>query len=229
MKNTFTIHDLPVTERPRERLIQFGIEALSTQEILALVIGRGIKGESVLVTAQKLLVTFGNLENLGKATIAELSKIKGIGPAKAAQIKAAFELGNRVQCISDQSGKVKIKSPDDILGLVKKRLKGLKKEYFLVISLDTRNHIIDVQTISIGSLNSSIVHPREVFKAAINACAASVIFLHNHPSGDPEPSEDDKKLTKRLIEAGELIGIEVLDHIIYCDNTYLSMKASNML
>jgi len=130
MKNTFTIHDLPLTERPRERLIQFGIEALSTQEILALVIGRGIKGESVLVTAQKLLVTFGNLENLGKATIAELSKIKGIGPAKAAQIKAAFELGNRVQCISEQPGKVKIKSPDDILAIVKRRLKGLKKRVF---------------------------------------------------------------------------------------------------
>lgn len=229
MKDTFTIHDLPLTERPRERLLEFGIEALSTQEVLALVLGRGIRGESVLVTAKKLLVVFGSLENIAKASLAELSQINGIGPAKAAQIKAAFELGNRLECVSNQSGKGKIKNPEDVLNLVKKRLKGLKKEYFLAISLDTRNHIIDIQTISIGSLNSSIVHPREVFKAAITACAASVIFIHNHPSGDPEPSEEDKKLTRRLVEAGDLLGIEVLDHIIFCDNTYLSMKASNMV
>jgi DNA repair protein RadC len=228
MKESFTIHDLPLAERPRERLFKFGAESLSTQEILALILGRGIKGESVLITAQNLLTNFGSIKNIAYASVAELSKIKGIGPAKAAQIKAAFELGKRFENSSDQSHKEKVKSPEDAIQAVKNKLKGKKKEHFLVLSLDTRNHPIDTQIISIGSLDSSIVHPREVFKEAISSCAASVIFIHNHPSGDPEPSEDDIKLTKRLVEAGGILGIEVLDHIVIGDNEYLSMKAKNL-
>lgn len=229
MKESFTIHDLPPAERPRERLVKFGAEALSTQEVLALILGRGIKGESVLVTAQNLLINFGSLRNVANASITELSKIKGIGLAKASQIKAAFELGKRLDDSSAQSSQEKVKCPEDAIKAVKNKLKGKKKEHFLVLSLDTRNHPIDTQTVSIGSLDSSIVHPREVFKEAISSCAASVIFIHNHPSGDPEPSEDDIKLTKRLVEAGEILGIEVLDHIIVCDSEYLSMKAKNLL
>src|SRR4030042_7127421 len=162
MRNSFTIHDLPLNERPRERLLKFGIEALSTQEILALILGRGIKGESVLITAQNLLTNFGSIKNIAYASVAELSKIKGIGPAKAAQIKAAFELGKRFENSSDQSHKEKVKSPEDAIKAVKNKLKGKKKEHFLVVSLDTRSHPIDTQTVSIGSLDSSIVHPREV-------------------------------------------------------------------
>jgi DNA repair protein RadC len=229
MRESFTVRDLPPSERPRERFLKFGIEALSMQELLALILGRGIKGESVLATSQNLLAQLGSLKNIANASISDLTKIKGIGLAKAAQIKAAFELGRRLETFSEHISQEKIKTPEDVIKSVKNKLKGKKKEHFIVLSLDTRNHLIDTQIISIGSLDSSIVHPREVFKEAISASAASVIFIHNHPSGDPEPSEDDIKLTKRLIEVGEILGIEVLDHIIICDNIYLSMKSRNLL
>ena len=229
MKESFTVHDLPLSERPRERLFKLGIEALSAQEVLALILGRGIKGEPVMATAQNLLSKFGNLKNIAAASVTELSEIKGIGPAKAAQIKAAFELSKRLENSPDENPKNKLQSPQDVIKSVRNKLKGKKKEHFLALSLDTRNHLINTQTVSIGSLDSSIVHPREVFKEAISCSAASVIFIHNHPSGDPEPSEDDTKLTKRLIEAGEILGIEVLDHIIVCDTDYLSMKARNLI
>ncbi|OGO61181.1 MAG: hypothetical protein A2Z36_03630 [Chloroflexi bacterium RBG_19FT_COMBO_48_23] len=228
MKNSFTVHDLPLSERPRERLLKLGSEALSSQEILALILGRGIKGESVIVTAQKLLTKFGNLRNLASASVEELTQIKGIGPAKAAQIKATFELGKRLEDSSSEGTKITVKSPEDAIKAAKSQLKGKKKEHFVVLCLDTRNHLINTHKISIGSLDCSIAHPREVFKEAISSCAASVIFMHNHPSGDPTPSEDDIKLTKRLVEAGEIIGIDVLDHIIICDRDHLSMKARNL-
>jgi DNA repair protein RadC len=229
LKNSFTVHDLPLSERPRERLSKLGSEALSSQEILALILGRGIKGESVIVTAQKLLSKFGNLKNLASASIEELTQIKGIGPAKAAQIKATFELGKRLENSSSEAEKITVKSPEDVIKTARNQLKGKKKEHFLVLCLDTRNHLIKTSIVSIGSLDCSIVHPREVFKDAISSSAASVIFIHNHPSGDPTPSEDDIKMTKRLIEAGEIIGIEVLDHIIICDSEHLSMKAKNLV
>lgn len=228
MKKSFTIHDLPLSERPRERLLKLGAEALSAPEILALILGRGTKGESVMITAQNLLKEFHNLKGIASASIEELTKVKGIGHAKAAQIKAAFELSKRLESSFDEGEKPPIKSPEDVVKLVKTQLKGKKKEHFLALSLDTRNHLISVQPISIGSLDTSIVHPREVFKEAISSSAASVIFVHNHPSGDPQPSEDDIKLTKRLVEVGEIIGIEVLDHIIVCDKDHLSMKAKSL-
>ena len=229
MKKSFTIHDLPSSERPRERLIKLGAEALSVQEILALILGRGIRGESVMVTAQRLLSEFGSPKGIAHASIEELSKIKGIGIAKATQIKAAFELSNRLSEDYPDSGKrAVIKNPEDVVKQVKSRLKDKKKEHFLALLLDTRNHLIGVAPISVGSLDTSIVHPREVFKEAISATAASVIFAHNHPSGDPQPSDDDIKVTKRLVEAGEIVGIEVLDHIIVCDKAYISMKGKEL-
>jgi DNA repair protein RadC len=228
LKDSFTVHDLPLSERPRERLSKLGSEALSSQEVLALILGRGIKGESVIVTAQKLLSKFGNLRNLASASMEELTQIKGIGPAKAAQIKAAFELSKRLENSSSKGPKVTVKSPEDVIKAAGSQIKGKKKEHFLVLCLDTRNHLINTHTVSVGSLDCSIVHPREVFKEAISSCAASVIFVHNHPSGDPTPSEDDIKLTKRLVEASEIIGIDVLDHIIICDEDHLSMKAKNL-
>jgi DNA repair protein RadC len=229
MTKTFTVRDLPLSERPRERLVKLGTEALSVPELLALILGRGSKGESVVLTAQKLLSTFGNLKNMASASIEELTSVKGIGLAKATQLKAAFELGKRLEEHSTEGEKPTIGSPDDAVKAVKNRLKAKKKEHFLVLSLDTRNHLIDIHTISIGSLDSSIVHPREVFKEAISSSAASVIFVHNHPSGDPSPSEDDIKLTKRLAEVGQLVGIEVLDHIIIGDKNYFSMKSRGIL
>jgi DNA repair protein RadC len=229
LKNSFTVHDLPLSERPRERLSKLGSEALSSQEILALILGRGTKGESVIVTAQRLLSKFGNLKNLASASIEELTQVKGIGPAKAAQIKATFDLSKRLDNASDENQKLTVKSPEDVIGKARALLKGKKKEHFVVLCLDTRNHLIKTNVVSIGSLDCSIVHPREVFKEAISSCAASVIFIHNHPSGDPTPSEDDIKMTKRLIEAGEIIGIEVLDHIIITDNQHMSLKAKNLV
>jgi len=228
LKKSFTIHDLPISERPRERLQKFGVEALSAQEILALILGRGIAGESVIVTAQRLLSQFGNLKGIASASVEELSQVKGIGIAKAAQIKAAFELANRLVGYSETGKKPVVKTPEDVVSLVAGRLKGKKKEHFLVLSLDTRNQLIKVSEISVGSLDTSIVHPREVFKEAISASAASVIFVHNHPSGDPEASADDIELTKRLTQAGEIVGIDVLDHIIIGDKQHLSLKRNSL-
>jgi len=228
MKKSFTIHDLPTSERPRERLQKFGVEALSAQEILALILGRGIAGESVMITTQRLLSQFGNLKGIASASVEELSQVKGIGIAKASQIKAAFELANRLEDYSAAGDKPLVKTPDDVVSVVKSKLRGKKKEHFLALLLDTRSQLIKVSEISIGSLDTSIVHPREVFKEAISASAASVIFAHNHPSGDPEASEDDIELTKRLAKAGEIVGIDVLDHIIIADKKYLSLKREGL-
>jgi len=228
MKDSFTVRDLPLNERPRERLLKLGSEALSAQEILSLILGRGIKGESIMMTSQKLLSRFGNLKGIANASIEELTQTKGIGPAKAAQIKAALELSKRLEADVGEKPKPVLKSPEDVAAVMRSKLKGKKKEHFWVLCLDTRNRLINRKLVSIGSLDTSIVHPREVFKEAVSSSAASVIFVHNHPSGDSEPSKEDIELTKRLVKAGEIIGIDVLDHIIVCDKSYLSLKAKNL-
>ena len=207
MKKSFTVRDLPKEERPRERLVKYGESALSLQELLQIILRTGNKGESVVTLAQKLLAHFGNLQKLKEASIEELMSIKGIGLAKAVQIKAALELGRRAEITLERKQK-KIISPQDVFKLMKSKLKDYSKEHFYIISLNSRNAIIS--EISIGTLNASLVHPREVFAEAIRQRANSIILVHNHPSGDPTPSKDDIKITKKLKEAGKILGIEVL-------------------
>jgi len=225
---SFTVRDLPRQERPRERLQKFGPEALSAQELLALVIGRGIPKKSVMNIAQELLTKFGNIKAIGQATIEELSQIKGIGLAKAAQIKACFELGRREE-LEPEIKNFDIKDPEAVVRAIRASIRDKAKEHFKLILLNPRNRIIGISTISIGTLNASLVHPREVFKDAITHSAASVVLAHNHPSGDPEPSEDDIKITKKLVESGKILGIEVLDHIIIGKNNFCSFKERELI
>jgi len=173
VKDSFIIHDLPISERPRERLQKFGADALSAQEILALILGRGIAGESVMTTAQRLLSRFGNLKGIAGASVEELSQVRGIGLAKAAQLKAAFELASRLEDYAETGQKPIVKKPEDVVAVVRGRLKGKKKEHFLALMLDSRNQLIKTSEVSIGSLDTSIVHPREVFREAVSASAAS--------------------------------------------------------
>jgi DNA repair protein RadC len=225
---SFTLRDLPKEERPRERLIEFGAEALSIQELLQIILRSGTSGESVALLSQKLLSHFGNLKSLLEASLEELMSIKGLGLAKATQIKAVLELAKRYNLqIEEQPRLKKILSPEDVFKLIKSKLKDYNKEHFYIIALNTRNYVIS--EISIGTLNSSLVHPREVFAEAIRQRANSIILVHNHPSGDPTPSEDDITITKRLQEAGKLIGIEVLDHIIITKTSYFSFKNKGIL
>jgi len=226
-ESSFTIHDLPKSERPRERLNKFGAEALSAQELLALILGRGIRGESVMVTAQRLLSAFGNIKNLSEASIEELSAIKGIGLAKAAQIKSAFELARRKD--DHDYSKISVKSHQDVVKLVSPKLKDKKKEQFLILCLDTRNNLIKLNTISTGTLDANLVHPREVFKEAIQSLASSIILVHNHPSGNPEPSDADIDITRRILETGKIVGIDILDHIIVADNKSFSFKEKGLV
>jgi DNA repair protein RadC len=226
--SSFTVRDLPRQERPRERLQKFGPEALSAQELLALVIGRGIPKKSVMSIAQELLVRFGNVRAISHATIEELSQIKGIGLAKAAQIKACFELGKREE-LEPELKNFDIKDPESVVRAIRASIKDKAKEHFKLILLNPRNKIIGISTISIGTLNASLVHPREVFKDAIVHSAASVVLAHNHPSGDPEPSEDDLKITKKLVESGKILGIEVLDHIIIAKNGFKSLANEGLI
>ena len=227
MNKSFTIHDLPKDERPRERLVKFGEQALSAQELLQLILGRGVAGESVAITAQKLLSHFGSLQKLSEASIEELSSIKGIGLAKAAQIRAAFEIGRRLSTQAPSYKSKELTDPEKVYRLIKSKLRDYHKEHFYIIALNSRNY--SIAEVSVGSLNASIVHPREVFAEAIKNKAASVVFAHNHPSGDPEPSEDDLLLTKKLVESSKILGIEVIDHIIVSKDNFFSFKNKGII
>ncbi|WP_216828803.1 RadC family protein [Alkalihalobacterium elongatum] len=227
-KQSFLIRDVPSHERPRERLLAEGARFLSNQELLAIILRTGSKEESVLQLAQRVLQKFDGLTMLREATVEELQEIKGIGEAKAVEVCAVLELGRRITSLKLDDRYV-IRSPEDVSRYVMEDMRSLTQEHFVCLYLNTKNHVLHRETIFIGSLNASIVHPREVFKEALRRSAASFICLHNHPSGDPTPSREDIEVTKRLSECGKIIGIELLDHVIIGDRTYISLKEKGYL
>ncbi|NHM30473.1 RadC family protein [Neobacillus terrae] len=226
--NTLMIRDFPQDERPRERFIQHGPSSLSNNELIALLLRTGTKEESVLQLSNRLLTQFEGLRLLKSATLEEITEIKGIGMAKAIQLLAAVELGRRVANLS-YNDRFVIRSPEDGAKYVMNDMRFLSQEHFVCLYLNTKNQVIHKQTIFIGSLNASIVHPREVYKEAIRRSAASIICIHNHPSGDPAPSREDIEVTKRLSESGKIIGIDLLDHLIIGENKFVSLKEKGYL
>jgi DNA repair protein RadC len=220
-----SIKNWPEDERPRERLLKFGADGMSTAQLLAIILRTGGKNKSALELAREILMHFNRLKDVEDASIAEFAELKGIGAAKIAQIKAAFELGKRLLSENGNSSAKKpfFKNSQEVYNYCMAKFYGLKKEKFLCMLLDTKNRVFKEAVISEGTLTSSLVHPREVFRCAIKEAAASVLFVHNHPSGDPAPSKDDIDITKRLIETGKIVGINVLDHIIIGDGKYVSI------
>ena len=200
-----------------------GAEALSLVELLAILLRTGTKNESALLVAQRILNHTGSLHNLADMTFAELTAIKGIGTAKALELLACLELGRRM-AKTRMEEQALIRRPQDAAMLVMESMRYYKREHFVCLFLNIKNKVLAQETISIGTLDASLVHPREVFRAAIRHGCASVICIHNHPSGDPTPSHEDIAITRRLMEAGELVGIEVLDHIVIGDKRYVSLK-----
>ena len=223
-----SIKNWPEMERPREQLFLRGPSVLSDAQLLAIILRTGHQPESAVDLGLKLLKRYGSLSSLASTSPLELCSIPGVGPAKAAQIRAALELGRRTLSKPLKRGLV-IQGSSDIYLHYHPILRDLKKEVFMILLLDTKHRVLDQMTISTGSLNLNIVHPREVFHAAVRQSAAAVIVLHNHPSGDPTPSEEDIELTDRLVRAGEVMGIKVLDHIIIGDGQYLSFSEKGLL
>jgi len=224
---TYRIKDLSVDERPRERLERNGPEGLSKAELLAILLRVGVEGENSIQLGERILFELGGLRGIQRASFAEVCNIHGLGPAKAAQIKAAIELGRRLTLESpDLSGA--ISSPADAAELVRYEMQGLVQEQLWVILLDTRNRKIWIDKVYTGSLNSSMVRVGELFRAAIQRSAASVILVHNHPSGDPSPSPEDVSLTRAAVQAGKLMDIEVLDHLVIGHGNFVSMKEKSL-
>jgi len=217
----YRIRDLPKIDRPRERLQHKGPAALSNAELLAIVLGSGMQGKNVIEVAEHLLRKFG-AKGLFEAKLNDLQQIPGIGEVKATQLVASFELAKRL-LLGQEQKVITLESPKDAYTL-SKRIHDLKKEHFLAYMLDARNVVIAEEVISIGTLTMAVVHPREVFEPAVRRSAAGIVLVHNHPSGDPTPGDDDLHMTERLAEAGKLMGIEILDHVIVTPKEYTSLK-----
>lgn len=223
VKYTLMIRDMAQHERPRERLIHVGEAAVSTTELLAITLRTGVSGESVVRLAEQLLAHCGGLPGLAKATLSEIQEIKGVGPAKAVEIKAALELGRRLAATSPEE-KPRVTSPADAANLLMSEMTFLDQEHLRLILLDTRNRVLKTPTIYIGSLNTSVVRVGELFRAALRENAAAFIMAHNHPSGDPAPSPEDVNVTRQIVKAGKLLDIDVLDHIVIGRQRWVSLK-----
>lgn len=226
-QHRYTIKELPPELRPRERLLTDGAGALSNAELLGVLVGIGTKEKTAVELAQHVISQNGGLIGLYNVSVHDLLQINGIGEAKACIILASVELGKRIARVRNP-GRPVISSPADVDELLRGRIANQDRENFIAVLLNTKNEVIEAPTISIGTLQASLVHPREVFKPAIRASAASVILAHNHPSGKVEPSREDCEVTQRLVEASRIVGIEVLDHVIV-GNGYISMKEQGML
>lgn len=219
----YRIADLEESERPRERLAKLGAESLGNAELLAILLRSGVPGENAVQIGNRLLRTYEGLRGFRRASYDDLKQINGIGPAKAAQLKAAIELANRLNTV-DPGEKSKIHSPKDAADMVLFKMSALEKEELWVLILDTRNRVLNIDELYRGSINSSQVRVAEIFNKAIKLNAASIIVVHNHPTGDPNPSTEDITLTRSLVDAGRLLDIEVLDHLIIGESEFVSMK-----
>lgn len=218
-----TMHDLPADERPRERLARCGAAALSTAELLAILMRTGGRGENVLQMAQRLLATDEGLARLARLSVAELADIKGIGPAKAAEIKAGLEIGRRL-VLASPNERPQITSPADGAALLMLEMAHLEQEHLRLLLLDTKNRVLATPTVYQGNVNTTVVRVAELFREAIRNNATALIVAHNHPSGDPAPSPEDVQMTRQIVQAGELLGIQVLDHLIIGNNRFVSLK-----
>src|SRR5574337_346890 len=226
-KTRKSVKHWPENERPRERLMTYGPSTLSEAQLLAIIIRNGREGRTAVDLGRELLERFGSLAGIEQAGIREICSVGGIGPAKAAEIKAAIELGRRYQ--KPRLAGASFCSSGDVVSYYRPRMKDAKKEMFCCALLDAKNKIIREEVVSVGSLTASIVHPRDTFKAAIRESAVAVIFIHNHPSGDTKPSHEDILLTKRLVQAGEVLGIQVLDHIIVGNGVHFSFRDNGIM
>jgi DNA repair protein RadC len=226
-----SIKKWPEDERPRERLLKIGASELSSAQLLAIILTTGSRDKSAIELSRELLIHFSSLKEIEDASVAEFLNIKGIGIAKISQIKAALELGRRLFHSGKDTSiqKPVFKNSREVYEYFRPKFYGLKKEKFLSALLDSKNRVFREVTVSEGTLTSSLVHPREVFRYAIKEAAAAVLFIHNHPSGDPNPSKDDILITKRLVETGKVIGINVLDHIVISDGQYLSLMEKGLM
>jgi DNA repair protein RadC len=222
------IKDWPADERPREKLLRRGTHALSDAELLAILIRTGTGRETALDLARNILTQQRNLRGIAGRSAVELMRMKGIGEAKAVELLAAFEIGRRVQGMNDDE-RIIVRSPEDVARFMIPRLRDFTREVFIVLLLDSKNGVKHEITLSTGTLNASLVHPREVFKAAIDHLAASVIVVHNHPSGNREPSREDVEITKQLVEAGKIVDIPLHDHIIVGGDGYTSFAERGLL
>ncbi|MGD1006785.1 MAG: DNA repair protein RadC [Ignavibacteriaceae bacterium] len=223
------VKDLPLDDRPREKLMLRGAQSLTDGELIAILLRTGTKGKSVISVAQGLISENGNLAVIASKPLSSLVKNPGIGKDKAVMLLAAFEISKRVMSQSKWYSEKKITSPKDIADIFIPLLKDEIKERFVLVCLNSANKIIKFETISIGSLNSSVVHAREIFRAAIENSSASIILLHNHPSGNPDPSNEDIAVTKKIMESGKILDIPVFDHLIIAGNTYTSFVEKRLI
>ena len=218
-----TIKDLPTEERPRERLLRCGEGALNTSELLAIILRVGVGGESALDLARRLIITYDGLPGLARASFAELRAERGLGNAKTAQLKAALELGRRMLLATPEERLI-VRSPSDVAQILMAEMSHLEQEHFQVLYLDTRNRLLGSDEVYVGSLNASHIRVAEIFRDAIKRNCAAIIVAHNHPSGDPSPSPEDVEVTRRLVAAGDLLGISVLDHLVIGQQRFVSLR-----